>query len=234
MQVRLGKRARTTKDIDMLLLSSDKDIHQLLVQATAIEAGDWFQFEVAQSARDIPAHGGGLRFQTQSLLNGKLFERFHVDIGTEDPVLEPVEYLALPPLLEFAGIAPTLVPCYPLTQHLAEKIHAYTRPRPSGESSRVKDLVDILLIAELGRIKGHVLNRATQMTFDAQGTHTLPRQLPDPPSSWAVPFSKLASEVGFGYTTLSVAGKKAHRFLDPLLQGEPIGIWDSTTWTWQS
>ena len=39
------------------------------------------------------------------------------------------------------------VPCYPLTQHLAEKVHAYVRPRSPGKA-RVKDLVDIILIAE--------------------------------------------------------------------------------------
>lgn len=40
-------------------------------------------------------------------------------------MVEPAENLTTPALLEFAGISPTIVPCYPLTQQIAEKVHAY-------------------------------------------------------------------------------------------------------------
>ena len=45
---------------------------------------------------------------------------------------------------------------------VAEKVHAYTRPRATGEGSRVKDLVDILLIAELRQMDGPLLQQALQ------------------------------------------------------------------------
>ena len=234
LQLRMGKRARTTKDIDMLLLTSHHNIHQLLVESVKLEFEDWFQFEIERPASVLPDRGGGLRFRAQSLLDGRTFERFHVDVGMNDPVAEPVEYLSLPALLEFAGIAPAIVPCYPLTQHLAEKIHAYTRPRFSGESSRVKDLVDILLIAEFGSINGPLLYKAIKLTFDARETHALPRQLHNPPSAWFVTFTRMASEVGLSSSTLSEAADKLHFFIDPILQGEVTGIWDPITWTWSS
>jgi hypothetical protein len=142
--------------------------------------------------------------------------------------------LALPALLEFAGIAPTMAPCYPLTQHLAEKTHAYTRSRLSGESSRVKDLVDILLIAEFGGINGKLLYQAFQLTFDARKTHALPGQPHDPPSAWSGAFTRMALEVGLGFSTLNEAAYKLHCFLDPILLGEAIGMWDPVTWTWSS
>ena len=41
-------------------------------------------------------------------------------------------------------------------------MHAYTRPRATGEGSRVKDLVDILLIAELRQMDGRLLQQALQ------------------------------------------------------------------------
>ena len=143
-----GRACRTTKDVDLLLLTPDQDVHQLLVRAASLEAGDWFRFEVTRRESGSPDRFGGMRFHTQSLLDGRPFERFHVDVGVGDPVVEPAERLATPALLEFADIRSTVVLCYPLTQQLAEKVHAYARPRPSGESSRVKDLVDILLIAD--------------------------------------------------------------------------------------
>jgi hypothetical protein len=91
LQLRLGERARTTKDIDMLLLTSHHDIHQLLVKVAKLEIEDWFQFEIERLAGDFPDRGGGLRFQAQSLLDGRTFERFHVDVGMNDPIVEPVE-----------------------------------------------------------------------------------------------------------------------------------------------
>jgi hypothetical protein len=219
--------------MDVLLLAPHQDIHQFLVRAASLDAGDWFRFEVARPSSSLPDHFGGLRFHTSSLLDGRLFERFHVDVGVGDPVVEPAERLATPALLEFAGIRSTVVPCYPLTQQLAEKVHAYTRPHPSGESSRVKDLVDILLIAGLGGINGPLLIQATQVTFDVRATHSLPRQLPDPSPAWSATFRKIASEVGLGYPTLAEAGQAARRFLGPILQGEATGTWDPAAWAWQ-
>ena len=209
LQLRLGDQARTTKDMDMLLMDpydERQDVHQALVRAALLDLGDWFQFEVERPAVEIPAEPiGGVRFQVRGLLDGRRFETFHVDVGWGDPLVEPVETLNTPPLLAFAGIPPTAVPCYPLTQQIAEKVHAYTRPRATGLSSRVKDLVDILLIAELRKMDGPVLHKALKATFDTRKTHALPLHLPDPPSTWTAPFRRLARETGLGYRTPSDA-----------------------------
>jgi hypothetical protein len=48
--------------------------------------------------------------------------------------------------LTFAGIERARLPVYPLADHFAEKLHAYTRP---GERrTRVKDLLDLTVILE--------------------------------------------------------------------------------------
>ncbi len=39
-------------------------------------------------------------------LDGRRFEAFNVDVSLHDPLLERADLLALPPLLEFAGITP--------------------------------------------------------------------------------------------------------------------------------
>jgi hypothetical protein len=189
---------------------------------------DWFQFEVAKQMR-----GTGLRFPVQARLDGRAFETFHVDVGSGDPLVEPAEKLTPPALLEFAEIRPPVVPCYPLTQQIAEKVHAYTRPHATGEASRVKDWVDVLLIAELGTLNGQLLRRALRATFEARNTHPLPTHLPVPPSSWSTPFRRIAREVSLGYNTLADAISAISRFLDPVLQGQPVGRWDPITWTWQ-
>jgi hypothetical protein len=237
LQLRLGNHARTTKDMDVLLKDqSDEgyDVHQALVRAALLELGDWFRFEVERPAAEISIEPiGGARFPVRGLLDGRRFETFHLDVGWGDPLVEPAETLYTPALLAFANIAPTAVPCYPLTQQVAEKIHAYTRPRATGPGSRVKDLVDILLIAGLGGMDGRLLHQALKATFDTRKTHTLPLRFPDPPSTWAATFRRLAGETGLGHQTPSDAAQAVRRFLDPVLRGKATGVWDPVAWSWQ-
>jgi hypothetical protein len=234
LQLRLPNQARTTKDIDLLLTAPHSDLHQALVRAALLDLGDWFQFEVERAASEPPLGVvGEARFPVRGLIDGRRFEGFHVDIGWGDPVVEPVEHLATPALLAFADIPPTEVPCYPLTQQIAEKVHAYTRPRVAAEGSRVKDLVDIVLMAGIGQMEGALLYRALQATFGARKTHDLPLHLPDPPTNWSAPFRRLADETGLRCRTLAEAGTAAHGFLDPVLRGEAAGKWNPVGWTWQ-
>lgn len=233
LQLRLGGRARTTKDIDVLALAYRRDIYPALRDAGALDLGDWFLFEVERPARGRADDFGGLRFQVRSILDGRAFETFHMDVGEGDPVLEAPENLATPDLLQFADIQPTIIPCYPLTQQVAEKLHAYTRSHPSGESSRVKDFIDMLLIAQVGTIDGAKLSEALAATFDGRGTHPLPSQLPDPPKDWRRSFGKLAGDVGLGYATLDDAVDALRQFLDPVLAGDLDKEWEPTGWSWK-
>jgi hypothetical protein len=97
----------------------------------------------------------------------------------------------------------------------------------------VKDLVDILLIAELRQIDGQVLYQALRVTFDVRKTHALPLHLPDPPSNWSAPFRRLAEETDLGYRALGDGGQAARQFLDPVLRGEATGTWNPVMWSWQ-
>ena len=232
LQWRLGARARTTQDLDMLLLGSAEDLHGILVRAALLDLGDWFRYLVQRPARPHNADAGGLRFSVRALLDGRPFEGFHLDVGWGDPVVEAPEEVRAPSLLGFAEIAPIAVPCYPITQHLAEKVHAYTRPYASGEGSRVKDLVDIVLLARMRPVDAESLSEALRATFQRRNTHAMPDALPDPPSSWIAPFRRIATEVGLESPHLDAAMELARRFLDPVLQGQAGGLWDPAAWRW--
>lgn len=133
LQLRLGSLARTTRDMDVLLARPSNAVYAALTHAARLELADWFEFTVAAARGHLPGIGeGGLRFPVTALLDGRVFERFHVDVGSGDPVVEPADILMMPPLLAFAGIAPATVSCYPLSQHIAEKVHAYVRPHVTG------------------------------------------------------------------------------------------------------
>jgi hypothetical protein len=79
-------------------------------------------------------------------------------------------------------------------QQFAEKLHAYTLPRPVPPNSRVRDLVDMVLLIESGTLSSDKVREAISRTFERRGTHDLPATLRPPPDEWGAPFRALAQE----------------------------------------
>jgi hypothetical protein len=67
-------------------------------------------------------------------------------------------------------------------------------PRHDSSNSRVKDLVDMVLLARLRTMDKSLLQQAISATFSLRGTHPIPVNLPAPPGFWTVPFLVLARE----------------------------------------
>ena len=140
-----------------------------------------------------------------------------------------------PDLLSFAGIPPVEVRTLPLEQHVAEKVHAYTRAYAGGQpSSRIKDLVDLVVMSSLFGFQAGKLRRAIEMTIAVRGTHALPAALPLPFPLWAVAYRRMAAEVGLEEDEL-VGHKRAGIFLDPVLAATLAddAHWSPTDSTWQ-
>lgn len=204
----------------------------LLREAASLDLKDWFSFEVTEPARNPLTAQAGQRHPIKTLMDGRTFENFHVDVGIGDALIEPLEYLNITDLLSFADLSPTSVPCYPVTQQIAEKLHAYTKPRKTGESSRAKDLVDLLLLAELQTLSGARLHQAIRATFTTEGTHPVPGNVPPPPAKWESEFRRMASEVGLTTLLLDQAYRLTQAFLDPVLAGEAPSEWDPVRKAW--
>jgi hypothetical protein len=116
---------------------------------------------------------------------------------------------------------------------VAEKLHAYTRTYADGRTStRVKDLVDLVLIAELSNLGAAELHNAIEAIFALRTTHPTPSALPSPAREWAIPFRKLAEEVGTP-GALAAGHEEAACLLDPILSGEiAAGTWSSSQQRW--
>jgi hypothetical protein len=100
-----------------------------------------FKQSLAQRLRTSAKTGAELARKRQLLVfEAKLQEAACRDLGGY------MTFEAGPDLLAFAGIAPPTLRLYPIETHIAEKLRAYTMPRPRP-NSRVKDLPDIALLA---------------------------------------------------------------------------------------
>jgi Nucleotidyl transferase AbiEii toxin, Type IV TA system len=163
-----------------------------------------------------------------------VFAQFHIDLSRGDPLVGEPDTLEGSDLLAFADIPPVRLPVYPVPQHLAEKLHAYSLPRDQV-NTRVKDLVDMVAIAAIDRVQAQLLFASIDATFAARGTHPVPDEFPDAPSSWRAPYARLARESPTAPTTdLDAAVVLARVFWDPILKREGDGaVWDPGTRAWR-
>jgi len=194
--------ARATRDIDLTLnagLVGGSDglltLQRMLQQAASRTADDWFEFQVGESMMNLdgPPYGGE-RFPVRSMLGGRLFVAFHVDVAVGDVLLEPLRVTTGEDWLGFAGIATSPLATTSLEQQFAEKLHAYTMPHPGGrDNSRVKDLVDMVLLLDTGSLELEGVAAAVVATFRQRDGHVIPETLPDPPLSWKKPYAALAT-----------------------------------------
>jgi predicted nucleotidyltransferase component of viral defense system len=230
LQLRYGLHARSTRDLDLRTPHDPNtalDRLRRTIAATTVTAADHFSFELGEVARELQgAPGGSLRVRVVALVAGKDFATFHVDLSSGDALVGSPDLLRGSDLLQFAGITPVEFPAYPVAQHLAEKLHAYTVPRDQ-ENTRVRDLVDLVIIAATERVEAGRLTDCVEATFAVRGTHPVPQRLPEPPASWAQPFTRIAAEaIDIPTTDLSEGYTLAAEFWDPfLVHGTTHCIW---------
>jgi hypothetical protein len=202
--------------------------------AQALALDDFFTFAVRRTdALDDADDLHAIRLHVSAQLSGRVFDQFVIDVGFGDSGSWAPDPIETSDMLSFAGIERVRVPALPLPQHLAEKLHAYTRKYgPAGrDSTRPKDLVDILLIARSERLAAASLHDALESTFEARGQQPLPPSLPPPPANWEEPYKRLAVEVGVD-SDLDEAFAKSASFLDPILAGRAEGDWSPDQWNW--
>ena len=199
------RAARATKDLDFTVGAAPAGrtggvaILEHVQEVGALQIGDFFAFRVAEASTDLDgAPYGGSRYPVEASLGGRTFVKFHLDVGIGDVVRDPVEMVEPPDWLAFAQIPPPRVPMISREQQFAEKLHAYTLPRPVAPNSRVRDLVDMVLLIESGTLSPEQVREALNRTFERRGTHDLPATLTPPSEDWEGPFRALAQECQFG------------------------------------
>ena len=205
MELRI-KAARTTKDIDLTMrsiLSSDEKkvdkknmaVLEKLQEVAAFSSDDFFVYTIGEPIADLDAAPyGGARFPVAARLDGRVFVGFHLDVGIGDAVMEPLEVIEGRDWLGFAGIASPSLYMISREQQFAEKLHAHTLPRKGAVNSRVRDLVDMVLLIQSSTLTRNKVIEAIRITFELRKTHRIPGTLPAPPADWQKPYEAHARE----------------------------------------
>jgi hypothetical protein len=199
MEFRLAQRARMTKDLDVVLkadLLIPDDVRDILIDCLSVDQdGDRFTFQVgpctplAADRAERPAW----RLSVDAWLAGKPFGTVRLDVVLRSDELAGTEQLRLPGTLSFADIPVGTIEAVDRRQHFAEKLHALTREYPDRSNTRIKDLVDLVLLIETGLEADIALTRTVRHVFAVRATHPYPAAIPDPPDSWRAGYPIIAA-----------------------------------------
>ncbi|MFK4495082.1 nucleotidyltransferase AbiEii toxin of type IV toxin-antitoxin system [Dermacoccus sp. SAI-028] len=201
LEARFEAQARTTKDLDLVHAETGLtalDVQDLLDEALDRDLGDSFSFRVGLPRRLRDADDeGAWRVGVEASVGGTSFEHLTLDVVTQAAeTAGAVETVEIPsPLIPSAAPA-VRIRAVDLAQHAAEKVHAYSRiyahDRPS---SRVKDLVDLVLIIESGALDAARFAERVDVVFRVRDGAAAPADLPAPPASWPTPYAAMVADL---------------------------------------
>lgn len=218
LQLRYSHLFRTTRDGDLGLWG---DLEFTLRMVEAVDLGDFFGFAIESTpALDKLEDVVAVRYRVASTLARRRFEVVTIDVSFGDPPVQPPTMLEGTELLSFAGIERLQIPTLPLEQHIAEKVHAYTRVYEGGRrSSRSKDLVDLIIVQANSSMNAGSLRAAIDHTFAGRENQSVPMSLPPPPADWSRSYREFARETEVPQN-LSDGFQLASAFLDPILSDD--------------
>ncbi len=210
LEIRWQNIARTTKDIDFTMPylrdPSPEKIQAMIQEEAGRDLHDWFVFRVGsyQMELDQPVYGGW-RFPVEARVDNREFSKFHLDVGVGDALVSSPEWQTGGEVLSFANILPARAALLPRDQQFAEKLHSLTFPRDKRAFSRVKDIVDLVLLIEHGLPDKETMRKAIKATFEQRKTHELPAVIPEIPQGIAETYREMAEECGVSKKSLAEA-----------------------------
>lgn len=231
LDTRLGQNARPSMDMVIDHVEGAAAAREDLQRAIALDLNDHFAFSIIGTEQVVEGDERlAVRYRMEASLAGVPFEVVQIDITATAPELWQVEPAQRTGLLAAVGLGPIEVMLVPLERQVAEKLHAYTR-RYNGASTRVRDLVDFVVICLFAKVKAKGLGEEITRTFAGRNTHAAPDKLPAPPADWARSYREQAQAIGIP-EALDEGYSQVASWLDPVLQGRAQGTWNPKRQAW--
>lgn len=232
------EQARHSKDIDVYFAersAAASDATAALRRALGRDLGDFFRFEVTRIV-PLQEEAKGSRVHVRAMLGAKTFAVFHIDVVVGTAMSgEPDEVAPLTPQ-HVDGLVRPSYRAFPLPDHVADKFAAILSTHVRGDtvsgSSRIKDLVDIALVATTQQISGPAL-RVAILAGAAHRNLTLPDVFAVPDEAvWRRGYPQSAADVPGPTPTFDEAVTLACALLNPVLKGPVSGSWDPVAGSW--
>ena len=185
MELRFARAARTTKDFDLGLRGNRAERIRRL--SDVLQLGfDEFTFRLKPEQHEMEL-ADTVRVEVAVEYKTRAWQTIDVDLGPGEardvdlvrPAIEGVAEMGLP-----------------ITNQVAQKLHACTGPQ---RQDRARDILDILVVDMLGQLDHVRARAAAERTFAERKTHAFPPETIIPPE-WNVELETLATELGYRTT----------------------------------
>ncbi|MFD2763853.1 nucleotidyl transferase AbiEii/AbiGii toxin family protein [Micromonospora eburnea] len=230
--------ARHSKDVDVFFDATDADVNDAvdaLRAALRIDLGDHFAFDVTRVA---PLHeeAKGARVHVNARLGPTSFAGFHIDVVVGTVMTGTPDVVAPLTPLNIEGLVRPNYRVFPIADHMADKLCAtigtYARDGQPASSSRVKDLVDIAIIAITHAFSAEALRTAV-VSNAAMRKIELPERFVVPDTiGWGARYPRIAAEAPGTVPDYDTAISLASQIFDPVLDATAIGVWDPSARAW--
>ncbi|HVW90411.1 MAG TPA: nucleotidyl transferase AbiEii/AbiGii toxin family protein [Gaiellaceae bacterium] len=210
IELRLGIKARTTKDVDFVFYGHLDALLEDLDRAFA-KPHSGFDFERGgpQKIRDT----GSYRFDVKIYYGEKRqpWQTLQVEVSPSE--IDPLESDEVPAIsIEDLGLSgPKTVRCLSLRYQIAQKIHACTERIENRENDRSRDLIDLILLRDLVDDLASV-REACVITFERRERHAWPPELTIEPS-WPEVYTAEAKRYGFDVEAVEDAARLVRAFI---------------------
>jgi hypothetical protein len=201
LEVRLRDAARLTKDLDLGLRDGADDVgdlHDRVSDALATDLdGDGFVLTAGRPAALNPDGAGHLtwRIRVVASLAGKPFGGIPLDISPRAHELGRTDRMPLANLLDFADVPTPVVEVIDVQRHAAEKLHAMFRSYSDRENSRVRDLVDLVLMLEHDQLDSALVADAAVQVWAERDRTDPPTSPPPLPTSWPAGYERHTADL---------------------------------------
>lgn len=199
LELRVPDLARATRDLDAM--SADiVDVHEIEREVRARLAAPRCDgavvFEVREAHLDEAV--GFVRFDVRVRFLNDPLKKVKLEIsaaeGAAGAQWDPVKAIGMAQTFGFTDGAIDEIPCLSIPYQIAQKIHAVTAP--SQGNDRFRDLIDIILLDEIGDEDVSQLRRACVEIFTLRNQHPWPPTI-EIRDGWEDGFRDMANHIAF-------------------------------------
>ncbi|MGQ0669705.1 MAG: nucleotidyl transferase AbiEii/AbiGii toxin family protein [Actinomycetota bacterium] len=220
MELRLGQRARATKDYDTAYRDAIEGMLERLDAALRQGFGD---FTATRTEPESIAETGAQRLDIKLSYRGRSWGTVQLEVAAaEGKAGREIDRVPGMPLDPLGLTAPVDVPCVSIRYQIAQKLHACTEV-PSGDrdNDRFRDLIDLLLLEKL--VEDDEWPRVREA---CEEIFTLQAKQPWPPiitvfDTWSDPYRALAAELAFPLVEVQEAADAVQTMIGRIAAAAP-------------
>lgn len=212
IELRLRLRARATKDVDIIAVcDNDTDIVEALQDALEEPHLD-FSFRVTnvRAIANTPAQ----RMDIKLTFKTKPWATVQLEASAPEAGAAERELVSAFSLTDLGLSGPEMIACQSLRYQMATKLHAVTERFTDRENDRVRDLIDLLLLADLDPDFAHVRAACLDIFTSREKQQWPPRLTVEP--SWPSQYRALATEQSFVIDDVQEATRLIQTLIDQI------------------